>query len=99
MHAWVGNFFLQYLFNTIFLTVFDITGFLSPVPAVVVALTVDKYKYIVGQFPPAICYSMNNDHFFFSNTLPLLVILAFSTVLLTIIFWKIHKVGNMINSN
>ena len=66
-------------------------GFVVPVPAVVVALTVNRYKYRIAMFPPTICFSP--DHFFYSGVLVIMTLTILSTVLLTIILWKVRKVN------
>ena len=71
---------------------FFFPGFVVPVPAVVVALTVNQYKYRIAMFPPTICFSP--DHFFYSGVLVIMTLTILSTVLLTIILWKVRKVIN-----
>lgn len=68
-------------------------GFLLPLPAVIVALAGEDYKYTIGGFPPSVCITRNSDLLFYSTNLVSDILLAAATCFLIIIFWKVHKVS------
>ena len=78
---------------------FLFVGFLIPVPAVIVALAVKDYQYTIVQFPPSVCITKSGDLWFYSANLVIIIILAVTSCLLVITFWRvhIHKVQLVIN--
>ena len=71
---------------------YNVIGFSVPVPAIIVALVEEDYKYTLGGFPPFICVSKSSDLWFYSANLVIDVLLAVASSLLIIVFWKVHKV-------
>ncbi|XP_019862074.1 PREDICTED: uncharacterized protein LOC109590618, partial [Amphimedon queenslandica] len=60
----------KYIFATV-----TILSLLLPLPAVIVCLSVDKFKYNVHRFPTTLCIS-DGDMWFYSTTLPMDILLA-----------------------
>ena len=63
-----------------------------PLPAVIVSLSVDNYKYKIHRFPPNICIS-DGPMWFYSVTVIIDVLVGIVTYLLFVVFWIIHKVN------
>ena len=72
--------------------VFNYTGWLFPLPSVIVALTMEEYKYVLVQFPPFFCASANMRLWFYSVMLIISIFLAVEVCLLIVMFWVVHKV-------
>ena len=64
-------------------------------PIVPVLANEFKGGYIIYRFPPILCVGTDADATFYSLVLPLDIILGVGSNLLIIIFWKIHKVGQV----
>ena len=63
----------------------------TPLPAVIVSLSVEDYKYTIHRFPPNVCIS-DGPMSFYSITVIIDVLVGIGTYLLFVVFWIIHKV-------
>ncbi|XP_019854876.1 PREDICTED: uncharacterized protein LOC109583830 [Amphimedon queenslandica] len=83
----------KYIFATV-----TILSLLLPLPAVIVCLSVDKFKYNVHRFPTTLCIS-DGDMWFYSTTLPMDILLAAGVIMLIMILWTMRKKTNFLNRN
>ncbi|XP_019859822.1 PREDICTED: uncharacterized protein LOC109588073 isoform X1 [Amphimedon queenslandica] len=81
----------KYIFATV-----TILSILLPLPAVIICLTVDKFKYNVRHFPTNLC-SSRGDMRFYSMTLPMDVLFAAGVIILIIVLWTMRKKTNFLN--
>ena len=74
--------------------IINFTGLVIPLPAVIMFLTVEDYKYSIHRFPPTVCIS-NGPMWFYSVTviIDMLVGVSIVTYLLVVFFWIIHNVN------
>ncbi|XP_019850179.1 PREDICTED: uncharacterized protein LOC109580975 [Amphimedon queenslandica] len=69
-----------------------ILGILIPIPGVILALTVNKYKsYTIFTFPSYVCVPRNPDLQYYALLLPLNVLLGIGLFCLVLIFWRLQK--------
>ncbi|XP_019850181.1 PREDICTED: uncharacterized protein LOC109580977 [Amphimedon queenslandica] len=69
-----------------------ILGILIPIPGVLLALTVKKYKsYTLFTFPSYVCVPRNGELQYYSLLLPLDVLLGIGLFCLVLILWRLHK--------
>ena len=64
---------------------------LLPLPAIIICLSVDKFKYNVYRFPTTLCIS-DGDMWFYSITLPIDVLFAAGVIMLIIVLWTMRNV-------
>lgn len=78
----------------VYIIIFSIvyTGWLFPLPSVVVALTKDKFRFVLMQFPPLFCASVNMDLWLYSVMIVINVFIAVEVCLLLVVFCAVHKV-------
>ena len=69
----------------------NFTGLIIPLPAVIISLSVEDFKYNIHRFPPNICIS-NGPMWFYSVTVIIDVLVGIITYLLIVVFWIFHKV-------
>ena len=72
----------------------NFTGLAIPLPAVIISLSVENYKFKIHSFPPNICIR-NGAVWFYSVTLITDVFAGVVTYLLFVVFWISHKVNNV----
>ena len=77
--------------------IINFTGLVIPLPAVIVSLSVEDYKYNIHRFPPNICIS-DGPMWFYSITIIIGVLVGIGTYLLFVVFWIIHKVTVLFNN-
>ena len=70
-----------------------ISGFVIPLPAVIISLSTEKHKYRLTRFPPTIC-NPDGDMWFYSTTLLITILLGAGVCFLIIIYFVIHTVSN-----
>uniref|UniRef100_A0A1X7UPL3 FZ domain-containing protein n=1 Tax=Amphimedon queenslandica TaxID=400682 RepID=A0A1X7UPL3_AMPQE len=80
----------KYIFATV-----TILSILLPLPAVIICLSVDKFKYNIYRFPTLLCIS-NGDMWFYSSTLPMDVLFAAGVIMLIIVFWAMRNKTNFL---
>ena len=68
------------------------TGLVIPLPAVIISLSVEDYKYNIHRFPPSHCIS-NGPIWFYSTVVIVDVLVGIEIYLLFVVFWIIHKVN------
>ena len=74
---------------------FYFKGILIPIPGVLLALTVNKYKsYTLFTFPSYVCVPRNSNLQYYSLILPLNVLLGIGLFCLVLIFWRLQKVSD-----
>ena len=76
--------------------IINFTGLTIPLPAVIISLSVEDYKYKIRRFPSNICLS-EGSLFFYSIVVIHDVLVGIVTYFLFVIFWIIHKVNNVFN--
>ncbi|XP_019854875.1 PREDICTED: uncharacterized protein LOC109583829 [Amphimedon queenslandica] len=80
----------KYIFATV-----TILSILLPLPAVIICLSVDKFKYNINRFPTTIC-SSNGVMWFYSITLPMDVLFAAGVIMLIIVLWTMRNKTNFL---
>ncbi|XP_019859821.1 PREDICTED: uncharacterized protein LOC109588072 isoform X3 [Amphimedon queenslandica] len=75
----------KYIFATV-----TILSLLLPLPAIIICLSVDKFKYNIYRFPTSFCIS-NGDMWFYSMTLPVDVLFAAGVIMLIIVLWTMRN--------
>ncbi|XP_019854874.1 PREDICTED: uncharacterized protein LOC109583828 isoform X3 [Amphimedon queenslandica] len=78
----------KYIFATV-----TTLSILLPLPAIIICLSVDKFKYNINRFPPTLCGS-NGAMWFYSITLPMDVLFAAGVIMLIIVLWTMRNVEN-----
>ena len=73
-----------------------VAGWLIPLPSVVVALTNQDFKYVLMQFPPLFCASVNMDLWFYAVMIIINILIAIEVCLLLVVFWVVHKVCDVV---
>ena len=68
------------------------TAVVFPLPGPILAIVVDKYRYIVSGLPNYSCMSQDSDFIFYSLVLVLDILLASSVCLSIVTLWVVHKV-------
>lgn len=68
------------------------TGWLIPLPAVLVALIKPQSKYIISYFPPEFCITSDKDLWFYSTMLVIDVLAVIHMMSLIVVLWVVHKV-------
>ena len=77
------------------LIIINFLGLVIPLPAVIISLSVENYKYRIHRFPPNICIS-DGPMWFYSITVIIDVLVGIGTYLLFVIFWIIHRVNTFL---
>ncbi|XP_019853214.1 PREDICTED: uncharacterized protein LOC109582744 isoform X2 [Amphimedon queenslandica] len=75
----------KYIFATV-----TILSLLLPLPAIIICLTVDKFKYNIHRFPTTLC-SSNGDMWFYSTTLPIDLLFTAGVIMLIIVLWTLRN--------
>ncbi|XP_019859819.1 PREDICTED: uncharacterized protein LOC109588072 isoform X2 [Amphimedon queenslandica] len=83
----------KYIFATV-----TILSILLPLPAVIISLTVDKFKYNIHRFPNTLCIS-DGDMWFYSITLPMDVLFAAGVIMLIIVLWTMRNKTNFLKKS
>lgn len=68
-------------------------GLITPLPGVLVALTMEEHHYNLGRFPPHVCVS-SEEMWFYSTVLVITVATGAGAVMLILILRKIHLVSS-----
>ena len=76
--------------------IINYTALAIPLPAVIISLSVEDYKYKINRFPPTNCIS-NGPMWFYSVIVIIDVLVGIETYLLFVVFWIIHKVNIFLN--
>ena len=69
-----------------------LTGFLVPLPAIIVIFTSKDYDFVPLAFPPTFCSTWNANISYYSIGLVNNVILMIGVPMLTYLLWVLHKV-------
>uniref|UniRef100_A0A1X7UEL9 FZ domain-containing protein n=1 Tax=Amphimedon queenslandica TaxID=400682 RepID=A0A1X7UEL9_AMPQE len=81
----------KYIFATV-----TILSLLLPLPAIIICLTVDKFKYNIHRFPTTICTS-SSGMMFYSITLLMDVLFATGVIMLIIVLWTMRNNTHFLN--
>ena len=70
----------------------NFTGLVIPLPAVIISLSVEDYKYNIHRFPPTNCIS-DGSMWFYSVVVIIDVLAGIETYLLFVVLWIIRRVS------
>ena len=68
------------------------TGFLAPLPAIIVIFTRKEYEFAALSYPPTLCSSKDSIVTYYSVAFVLNVILILGVPMLFYLLWILHKV-------